>query len=126
LSEPTGFFFPFRISAEKEELLLQHERGLKSQRDETASLNDQLIQAELQHARSLKEAIAASDAKVEEARKQFAEAEGQLRQELEEEEKLVKLEQERNAALLAVQASIDLMVKDVDDKALSKYLCLFA
>jgi hypothetical protein len=57
-------------------LLLQHGRNLKAHRDEAAKLKDQLIQAGLQHAGSLKEAIASGDAKVEEARKKFAEAEG--------------------------------------------------
>ncbi|KAM0900836.1 hypothetical protein ACQ4PT_020399 [Festuca glaucescens] len=73
------------LKAEKEELTLQHSRDLEAQRNDAAKLKDQLIQAGLQHVRALKEAIAAGDAKVEEARKQFAEAEGQLRAKLEEE-----------------------------------------
>jgi hypothetical protein len=72
----------------------------------------------------LKDAIAAGDAKVEEARKQFAEAEEQLRRELEEERRLRQQDQERNAELLAVQVSLDQMVKDVDEKALSRCPCL--
>jgi hypothetical protein len=70
--------------------------------------------------RALKEAIAAGDAKVEEARKQFAEAEGQLRAELEEDTKLLHLEQDRNAELVANQASLDEMIMDTDAQALSK------
>ncbi|KAM0881799.1 hypothetical protein ACQ4PT_032720 [Festuca glaucescens] len=91
---------------------------LNAQRDDTANLKDQLIQAGLQHARALKEAIAAGEAKVEEAKKQFADAEEQLRRELKEEKKLRQQEQERSDALLAVQVSFDEMIKDVDDKAL--------
>ncbi|KAM0853425.1 hypothetical protein ACQ4PT_051078 [Festuca glaucescens] len=106
------------LKAEKEEMSLQHQQELKAQREETANLKDQLIQAGLQHARALKEAIAAGEAKVEEAKKQFADAEEQLRRELEEEKKLQQQEQERNDALLAVQVSLDEMIKDVDDKAL--------
>ena len=78
----------------------------------------------MQHAGALKEAIAAGEAKVEEARKQFADTEEQLRRELEEERKLRQQEQERNDELLAVQVSFDQMVKDVDDKALSRCSCL--
>jgi hypothetical protein len=74
--------------------------------------------------KSLKEAIAAGDAKVEEARAHFAEAKGQLRYELEEEIKLLKLEQDKNAALAAWQASIGQMIRDADAQALSK--CSFS
>jgi hypothetical protein len=70
--------------------------------------------------RALKEAIAAGDAKVEEARKQFAEAEGQLRAELEEETKLLHQEQDRNAELVANQTSLDEMIIDTDAQALSE------
>ncbi|KAK1632697.1 hypothetical protein QYE76_007012 [Lolium multiflorum] len=102
-------------------LSLQHQLDLEAQRDETAKLKHQLIQAGLQHTRSLKEAIAAGDAKVEEARKQFAEAEEQLRRELAEEKKLLKLEQERNTALSAAQTSLGQMIKDTDAKALKLF-----
>ncbi|KAM0903733.1 hypothetical protein ACQ4PT_018495 [Festuca glaucescens] len=54
--------------AEKEKLALQHQQELKTQRDETAKLKDQLIQAGLQQAEALKGAIAAGEAKLEEAR----------------------------------------------------------
>nr|XP_051201858.1 uncharacterized protein LOC127315405 [Lolium perenne] len=110
------------LKAEKDELLLQHQRELKAQRDEAAKLKDQLIEARLKHARSLQEAIAAGDAKVEEARKQFAEAEGQLRAELEEDTKLLHLEQDRNAELVANQASLDEMIMDTDAQALKLFL----
>jgi hypothetical protein len=69
---------PFRIAAEKEKLALEHRNALEAQRNNAAELKDQLVQAGLQHARALKEAIAAGDAKVEEARKEFADAAGQL------------------------------------------------
>ncbi|KAM0910872.1 hypothetical protein ACQ4PT_013877 [Festuca glaucescens] len=109
------------LKAEKEELSLQHQRDLQAQRNETAKLKEQLVEAGLQHAGALKEAIAAGEAKVEEARKQFADAGEQLRRELEEERKLRQQEQERNDELLAVQVSLDQMVKDVDDKALKLF-----
>ncbi|KAK1607660.1 hypothetical protein QYE76_031333 [Lolium multiflorum] len=60
------------ISAAKEELSLQHQGDLKAQRDETANLKDQLIQDGLHHARALKDAITAGDAKVEEAKNYMA------------------------------------------------------
>ena len=53
---------------------LQHQRDLQDQRKETANLKEQLVQAGLQHAGALKEAIAAGEAKVEEAKKQLADA----------------------------------------------------
>jgi gas vesicle protein len=56
----------------------------------------------VQHAGALKEAIAAGEEKVEEAKKQLVDAQEQLRQEIEEERKLRKLEQERNNELSAV------------------------
>ncbi|KAM0917053.1 hypothetical protein ACQ4PT_009790 [Festuca glaucescens] len=107
-----------QCQAEKEELSLQHQRDLQAQQNETAKLKDQLVEAGLQHAGALKEAIAAGETKVEEAWKQFADTEEQLRWEFEEERKLRQQEQERNDELLAVQVSFDQMVKDVDDKAL--------
>jgi molecular chaperone DnaK (HSP70) len=117
---------PLRIAAEKEELTLQHNRELLAQRNEAAKLKDQLIQARLQHVRALKEAIAAGDAKVEEARKQFADAEGQLRAELEEETKLLNLEQEKTTELSVWQATISQMIRDTDAKAPSRCFCSFA
>jgi ABC-type transporter Mla subunit MlaD len=95
---------------------------LQAQRTETAKLKEQLLQAGLQHARALKEAITAGEAKVEEAKKQLAEAQDKLRQELEEERKLRKLEKERNDQLLLVQASVGQFIKGLDDKAQSMYL----
>jgi hypothetical protein len=74
----------------------------------------------MQHVRALKEDIADSDAKVEEARKQFAEVEGQMRAEVEEETKLLHQEQNRNAELAADQTSLDQMIIDTDSQALSK------
>ncbi|KAM0851442.1 hypothetical protein ACQ4PT_052421 [Festuca glaucescens] len=107
--------------AEKEKLALQHQQELKAQRDETAKLKDQLIQAGLQQAEALSGAIAAGEAKLEEARKQFAGAEQELRRELEEEKKLREMERDRNAVLAAAQASLGQMIKDTDAKALKLF-----
>jgi hypothetical protein len=56
------------------------------------------------------------------------EAKDQLRQELEEEKKMRGHEKERNDELALVQASLGQIIKDLDDKAQSKYfsLCLQA
>jgi hypothetical protein len=67
---------------------------------------------------------------VEEARKQFAEAEGQLRVELEEETILLHKEQHRNAELVEDQASLDQMIIDTDapspcSPAYRFYWCIF-
>jgi hypothetical protein len=83
----------------------------------------QLLQMGMQHAQALKDAAAAGEAKVEEAKKHFAEAEGQLRRELEEEWKLRELERDRNAILAAAQASLGQIIKDTDAKALSRCSC---
>ena len=64
-----------RLSAEKEKLALQHQNELQAQKNESAKLKEELIQAGLRHAGALKEAVAAGEAKVEEAKKQLADAE---------------------------------------------------
>jgi molybdopterin converting factor small subunit len=102
---------------------LQHQQELKAQRDVTANLKDQLVLAGLQHAGALKEAIAAGDAKVEEAQKQFADAQEELRRELEEERKLREMERDRNVVLAVAQVSLGQMIKDTDAKALSRCSC---
>jgi DNA repair exonuclease SbcCD ATPase subunit len=104
------------------ELTLHHSRELEAQRNEVAKLKDELIQSGLQYARALKEAIAASDAKVEEPWKEFADAEKQLRAELVEETKQLEAAQHRNTELVADQADFDQMIIDTDAQALSKYL----
>ena len=71
-------------------MALEHQSALAAQRSNAAELKDQLVQARLQHERALKEAKAAGDGKVEEARKEFAEATAQLREELEEETGLLQ------------------------------------
>ena len=60
---------------------------------------------------------------MEEAKKHFAEAEGELRRELEEEKKLREMERDRNAVLAAAQVSLGQMIKDTDAKALSMCSC---
>ena len=61
----------------------------------------QLLQVGMQHAQALKDAAAAGEAKVEEAKKHFAGAEGELRWELQEEKELREMERDRNAVLAA-------------------------
>ena len=123
LSSPASFteLLLFRIAAEKEKLALEHHNVLQAQRNNTAELKDKLIQAEVRHAQVLKEVKAAGEAEVEKARKEFAEATGQLRKELEEGAKLLKQVQDRNADLLSDQAEFDRMVIQTDEHALSKF-----
>ena len=71
-------------------MALEHQSALAAQRSNAAELKDQLVQTKLQHERALKEAKAAGDGKVEEARKEFADATAQLRKELEEETVLLQ------------------------------------
>ncbi|KAM0871532.1 hypothetical protein ACQ4PT_039337 [Festuca glaucescens] len=82
---------------------------------------NQNVLAGLQQAEALKGAIAAGEAKLEEARKQFAGAEERLRQELGEEKNLREMERDRNAVLAAAQASLCQMIKDTDAKALKLF-----
>jgi hypothetical protein len=105
----------FRIAAEKEQLALEHRKALEAQRNITAELKDKLIQPELQHTRELKEA------RLDEALKDFTDATGQLQKELEEEAKLLKEAQDRNATLSSDQAQFDQMVIQADEQALSKF-----
>ncbi|KAK1681696.1 hypothetical protein QYE76_042544 [Lolium multiflorum] len=51
------------LKAEKEKLALEHRNALQALRNNAAELKDQLVQAWLEGARALKEAIAAGDAK---------------------------------------------------------------
>jgi hypothetical protein len=101
---------------------LEHRNALEAQRSNSAELKDQLVQARLQHEWVLKEAIATGDGKVEEAWKEFADATGQLRRELEEETGLLQQALDRNAELIAQQAELERMVRDTDAQALSKCL----
>jgi Skp family chaperone for outer membrane proteins len=80
-----------------------------------------LIQAGLRHDVALKETVKAGKAEAEEAKKQLTNAQDQLRQELEEERKLRKLEKERYDELSLVHASVGQLIKDLDDKAQSMY-----
>jgi multidrug efflux pump subunit AcrA (membrane-fusion protein) len=124
LGSPASFtkLFSFQILAEKEKMALEHHDALEAQQSISAELKDQLIQAGLQHARALKEAIAAGDSKVEEARKEFADATAQLRKELEEETRQLQQALDRNAELTGQQAELDRMVRDADAQAPSKCL----
>nr|XP_051209479.1 uncharacterized protein LOC127326734 [Lolium perenne] len=106
------------LKAEKEKVALEHRNTLEAQRSNSAELKDQLVQARLQHERALKEAKAAGDGKVEEARKEFADATAQLRKELEEETGLLQRALDRNTELTAQQAELDRMVRDTDAQAL--------
>ena len=54
-----------------EKLALQHENSLQAKRNETARLKEDLIQAGLRHDTTLKEAIKAGKAEVEEAKEQL-------------------------------------------------------
>jgi hypothetical protein len=61
---------------------------------------------------------------VEEARKQFADVEGQLLRDLEDERKLQQREDERVAAVEEYMTGIEAMIKDTDAKAPSKFFFL--
>jgi hypothetical protein len=70
----------------------------------------------------VKEAISAGNTQVEETWKQFAEAEEQLRWELEDERRQMQEEKEHLEAVQVYLTGIKDMVKDTDAKALSKLI----
>ena len=123
LESISSFFvnrFFFRITAEKEQLVLEHRKALAAQENVSAELKDKLMQAELRHAQELKDAHAAAEAKLDESLKEFSDASAQLRKELEEESRLRKEAQDRNATLTSDQAEYDRLVIQADALALSK------
>jgi t-SNARE complex subunit (syntaxin) len=114
----------FRISAEKEQLVSEHRQALDTQESINAALKDQLMQAELRHARELKEAQAAAEAKLHESLKEYTNASAVLRTELEEETVARKAAQDRIATLNTDQAEYDRLVMQADALALSKSFSL--
>jgi hypothetical protein len=84
------------------------------------------MQAELRHDRELKEAQADAEAKLDESLKDYTDASSQLQKELEEETRLWKEAQARNATLTSDQAEYDRLVIQADTLAFSKPLFLFS
>jgi predicted phage gp36 major capsid-like protein len=72
----------------------------------------------------VQQALGAGQAQAEETRKQFAEAEEQLRRELEDERRRLREQKEHLEAAQVYITGIEDMVKDTDAKALSKLLPL--
>jgi hypothetical protein len=115
----------FWISAEKEQLAREHRKALDAQEKISAELKDKLVQAELQHTRELKDVEAAGEAKFDAALKDFHDASGQLQKELEEETRLLKDAEDRNATLAADQAQFIRMIIQADELALRKFFFFF-
>jgi hypothetical protein len=116
----------FQITAEKEQLACDHHKALDAQEKISAELKDKLMEAELRHSRELKDAQAAAEVKLDESLKDFSDANTQLRKELEEESRLLKEAQDRNALLTADQLEFDWLIIQADTLALSKSLFSFA
>ncbi|KAK1603849.1 hypothetical protein QYE76_027522 [Lolium multiflorum] len=94
------------LKAEKEQLTSAHRE-----------LKEQAMQAELRHARELKEAKAAAEAKLDETLKEYTDSTAGLRKELEEEAAARKAAQDKIAQLTADQADYDQMVMQIDSLA---------
>nr|XP_051221827.1 uncharacterized protein LOC127340088 [Lolium perenne] len=109
---------PSDLRAEKEQLAQEHRKALAAQETISAELKDQLVQAELRHSRELKEAQAASEAKLDESLKEFTNSSAVLRVELEEETVARKAAQDRIATLTTDQAEYDRLVMQADALAL--------
>ncbi|KAK1609338.1 hypothetical protein QYE76_033011 [Lolium multiflorum] len=101
------FTLVFRIPAEKEQLFTAHRE-----------VKEQAMQAELRHARELKEAKAAAEAKLDESLKEYTNSIAVLRAEMEEETVARKAAQDRLALLEAEQKEYDRLVLQTDALAL--------
>jgi t-SNARE complex subunit (syntaxin) len=110
----------FRVTAEQERLALEHRKALDAQEKVSAELKERLVEAELWHARELKEAQAAAEAKLDESLKDFTDSSAQLRMGLEEETRARKEAEARITALTTDQAEYDRLVMQADQLALSK------
>nr|XP_051221141.1 uncharacterized protein LOC127339314 [Lolium perenne] len=109
------------LKAEQERLALEHRKALDAQEKISSELKDKLVQAKLRHARELKEAQAAAETKLDESLKDFTDSSAQLRKELEEETRLRKEAQARNATLTTDQAEYDRLVIQADKLALNLF-----
>ncbi|KAK1662142.1 hypothetical protein QYE76_050301 [Lolium multiflorum] len=109
------------LKAEKEQLVSEHCKALDAQEAITAGLKDQLMEAKLRHARELKEAQAAAEAKLDESLKEHTNATAVLRTELEEETLARKGAQDRIATFTADQAEYDRLVMQADALALKHF-----
>jgi hypothetical protein len=128
--------FFLRVSAEKEQLIRDHQKALDAQKTTSRELKEQAIQAALQHNQELKDAKAAAEARLAEVVDDSANSTAVLRAEQEEEKKARKaaeleLEEEKKARK-AAEHHIELMTTDnreydrlvmqIDALALSKLL----
>jgi high-affinity K+ transport system ATPase subunit B len=104
----------FRTTAEKEQLALEHRKALDAQQAITAALKDQLMEAELRHARELKEAQAAAEAKLDETLQEYSNATTVLGTELEEETLARKAAQDRITTLNTDQVEYDRLVMQAE------------
>nr|XP_051211248.1 uncharacterized protein LOC127328710 [Lolium perenne] len=95
------------LQAEKEQLITVHRE-----------VKEQAMQAELRHARELKEAKAAAEAKLDESLKEYTNSTAVLRAEMEEETVARKATQDRLALLEAEQKEYDRLVVQTDALAL--------
>jgi t-SNARE complex subunit (syntaxin) len=87
-------------------------------------VKEQAMQAELRHARELKEAKAAAEAKLDKTLKEYTDSTAVLRKELEEETAARKAAQDRIALLTADQTEYDRLVMQIDALACRKRLFL--
>jgi hypothetical protein len=119
-------------SGEKETLSSQHQAELRTQREETARLKEELIQLKLRHDTELKQAVETGKAELEHAKKELAElhsreikeVQDQLHGELKAEMDLRLLEKKRNDALQKAQGTLAKIIDELDDKIRSKFFHL--
>lgn len=112
----------FRVPEEKDQLIRQHQEDLSAQRASYKELKDQLIQLGLDHAKALKAAESAAEAKLDEALEDAGNANVVLQAELEEAAKARKAAEDKAARLEAEQKEYDLLVTQTDALALRKFL----
>jgi dihydroorotase-like cyclic amidohydrolase len=112
----------FRVPEKKDQLIRQHQEDLSAQKASYKELKDQLIQLGLDHAKALKAAESAAEAKLHEALEDAGNANVVLQAELEEAAKARKAAEDQAARLEAEQKEYDLLVTQTDALAFRKFL----
>jgi hypothetical protein len=118
----TWLTLSFRVSEEKDKLSRKHQEELSAQKASYKELKDQLIQLGLDHAKALKAAESAAEAKLNEALEDAGNANVVLQAELEEAAKARKAAEDKASRLDAEKQEYDLLVKQTDALALRKFL----
>ena len=114
--------FFLRVSAEKEQLLQDHQKALDAQKTISRELKEQAMQAALQHDQALKDARAAAEARLAEVVEDSTNSNTVLTAELEEERKSRKAAERLIDTMTTDHREYDRLVMKIDALALRKSL----